>query len=124
MRFGRTILSSALVLLLAACSTFGGGEPDISGDYEIQTNVDGQPISALISLTKRDDGTYTGSIETGMTGTLRVTSVVQEGDAWALRANGPDGTVYMTVYFEGDAVEGDWSMGGMGGDFTGTRVNR
>jgi hypothetical protein len=119
------LASSCLVLILSACSSFGGGEPDISGEYEIQTSVDGAPFSALITLNKGDDGAYTGSIETGMTGTLRVTSALQEGDGWALRANGADGTVYMTMYLlDGDAVEGNWSMGGMGGDFTGVRLQR
>ena len=86
--------------------------------------ADGSPVSALISLVKGADGRYQGSLGTGMLPTMRFTSVVQEGDGWALRAAGPDGTFYMTMFVDGDEVEGDWSMAGMGGDFTGVKVKR
>jgi hypothetical protein len=119
----KSLLSATIALMLAACASSGPPpEPDLTGSYEIQTRVEGQPISALVILQKLEDGSYRGSIETGMTSPLSVSSVTREGDGWLIRSSGPEGTVYIRMFVAGEDVTGSWDRGGMGGDFTGSRV--
>ena len=117
----RSLLPLFLAFLLAACASGPPPEPDISGTYQIRTNVQGSSVTAGIVLEKGDAG-YEGEIETAGFGAFPVTAVTRQGDVWIIESDNMDGLLVIEMYLEGDAVRGTWSMAGDGGSFTGRRL--
>lgn len=117
----RSLLPLSLAVVLAACASGPPPEPDISGSYQIRTNVQGSSVNASILLEKGEAG-YEGEIETNGFGTFPVTAVTREGDAWIIESDNMDGILVIEMYLEGDSIRGTWSMAGDGGSFTGRRL--
>ena len=117
----RSLFPLALALALTACASGPPPEPDISGEYEIRTSVQGSSVTASMFLQKGEAG-YDGEITTDGVGSFPVSSVTQEGDVWVIRSDTMDGILVIEMYIEGEAIRGSWSMAGDGGNFTGQRL--
>jgi hypothetical protein len=117
----RNLFPFGLAVLFAACASGPPREPDISGEYEIRTNVQGSSVTASIVLDKGETG-YEGDISTSGFGSFPVSSVTREGDVWLIQSDTMGGLLVIEMYVEGESIRGTWSMAGDGGSFTGRRL--
>jgi len=126
----QAIAGRAVILLFAsaaasaACASAPAGPPPFNpaGTYSYQASVEGFAITGTMTI-EGTEGSYAGSLTNEMIPPVSITSVVVTGQAVTVLAAGPDGELRIEFVVTGDAVEGSWAMAGMGGSFTGTKIN-
>lgn len=93
-----------------------------SGKWTVVLTAQGQAMEVVMDLVKLADGTWTGSLSTAAFPTMALTSAKLTGKQLVASFPVPTGdTGSMTLNFDGDIVEGEWSMPGDGSKVTGKR---
>lgn len=97
---------------------------DPVGKYAVQAVVQGQASDFDLIIEKKNDGSYTGSLNNVNFGSSTITSLKVEGRTIKMVLATPQGTEAVaecTVAPDG-TVDGQWSMSGDGGKLTGKKV--
>ncbi len=93
-----------------------------AGKWTVGLVAQGQSMEVTLELVKLADGTWTGSIGTAQFGTIPLSKVTVEGKKMVASFPVPTGDMgSMTLNFDGDAAEGEWSMPGDGSKVSGKR---
>ena len=131
----RSVALLAVGLALTGCSqsTSGGAatppppapEPEIPaldavGVYDFSTSVEGQTMTGSITITG-SPGAYSGTISSGMLGTVPLRNIEVDGMDLSFLADIPEATVAFLLTFEDDSFEGEWDAEGMVGFISGTK---
>ncbi|MGH7463081.1 MAG: hypothetical protein ACREMA_18900 [Longimicrobiales bacterium] len=91
------------------------------GDFEYTTTVDGQPISGVISIVRKDNA-LTGKILSEAMPEIPITNVTVEARKVTIKATIPDGELTIVLNFEDDnKFAGNWSLADQGGAISGKR---
>ena len=91
------------------------------GAFEFATATpDGTPAKGTITIIGQP-GAYAGSIDAGEHGTFPIRSVTVTGQALAIAATHPQGSLEIRVTFVGDAFNGSWQLGTDTGEIVGKR---
>jgi hypothetical protein len=114
---------------LAACSSAVQPAParpapfDPVGLYDFQSEVQGMAVPGTISFTRGTQGQLIATISTDLTGALVVPNVTLEGRRAEMRAEIPDGSMYMVIEFgEQNRITGGWELStGLSGSVVGQR---
>ena len=141
MRF-RTMLVAGLALMAGACKTTTSTSTRISGTprlepapvaapapvyspagkWTVVLSAQGQSMEVVMDLVKLADGTWTGTLSTQQFPTMPLSTATLTGKKLVATFPVPTGdTGTMTLNFDGDGVEGEWSMPGDGSKVTGKR---
>jgi hypothetical protein len=93
-----------------------------AGKWTIGIIAGGQNMEVSLELVKLADGTWTGSIGTAQFGTIPLSKVEVTGKKMIATFPVPTGDMgSMTLNFDGDNAEGEWSMPGDGSKVAGKR---
>jgi hypothetical protein len=93
-----------------------------AGKWTVVLTAQGQAIEVVMDLVKLADGTWTGTLSTQAFPTMALTTAKLTGKQLVATFPVPTGdTGTMTLNFDGDLVEGEWSMPGDGSKVTGKR---
>ena len=124
----RATIANAAPALLAlaaasACATTPAGPPpfDPVGSYDYTAYFEGQPLSGTMTIEEGEEG-YEGTILSAAFPPIPIMSVTVEGQAGTIEAVGPGGPLLVDFTATDDAIQGTWSMGVQGGEFTATRT--
>jgi len=139
----RTAALASLALLASACKTVATTSTEISGTPRLEPvpvaaptpppydpagkwmvgiTAQGQAMEVTVELVKLPDGTWTGSIGTAQFGTIPLSKVTIEGKKMVATFPVPTGDMgTMTLNFDGENAEGEWSMPGDGSKVSGKR---
>ena len=117
------VVAIVAVATATACATAPAGPPpfDPVGSYEYTAYLEGQPLPGTMTITEGEAG-YEGTILSDAFPPIPVTSVVVEGQAVTIEAAGPGGLVVLTFTVTEGSIQGTWTMGEQGGDFTATKT--
>lgn len=126
----QAIAGRALILLLAgagasaACASAPSGPPPFNpaGTYSYEASVEGFAVTGTMTI-EGTEGSYAGSITNEMMPPVSITSVAVMEQTVTVLAAGPEGGLTIEFVVTGDAIEGSWAMAGLGGSFTGTKIN-
>lgn len=95
-----------------------------AGKWTVGLTAQGQMMEVTIELVKLPDGSWSGSIGTAQFGTIPLSKVTLEGKRMVATFPVPTGDMgSMTLNFDGDIAEGEWSMPGDGSKVNGRRAN-
>ena len=95
---------------------------DPSGKWTVVLTAQGQAMEVVMDLVKLADGTWTGTLSTQAFPTMALASAKLTGKQLVATFPVPTGdTGSMTLNFDGDMVEGEWSMPGDGSKVSGKR---
>jgi hypothetical protein len=142
MRTGtRTFTLLAVALLASACarqtstSTRVDGTPVVipvpapagayepAGKWSIALVAQGQAMELTMNLVKNPDGSYGGTFTSDMFPPMPISTAKLEGNKMVLTLAVPTGDMAtMNMTFNGDLVEGDWTMPGDGSKLSGKRI--
>ena len=118
------VLSLFLALAgMAGSATAQAAKPlDPVGNFEYTTTVDGQPMSGVISIMKKENA-LTGKIVSEVMPEIAISAVKVEARKVTLTAQIPDGPELVIVLtFEDDnKFAGNWSTGDQSGAISGKR---
>ncbi len=146
----RTLIVAGLALLAGACKTTTATSTRISGTprlepapvvvpvavpittpaavyspagkWTVALTAQGQTLEVVMELVKLADGTWAGTISTQQFPTMPLTTATLTGKTLVVTFPVPTGdTGTMTLHFDGDVAEGEWSMPGEGSKVTGKR---
>jgi hypothetical protein len=140
----RTSLIAALALLAGACKTTTAtstaitGTPrlepvpaaaapapaayDPSGKWTVGLVAQGQSMEFVLDLVKLPDGTWTGTMVNQAFPPIPISKATLTGKQLVATFPVPTGDMgSMTLNFDGDIVEGEWSMPGDGSKLSGKR---
>jgi hypothetical protein len=93
-----------------------------AGRWRVGIIAQGQSMEVTLELVKLADGTWTGSIGTEQFGTIPLSKVEITGKKMVAAFPVPTGDMgSMTLNFDGDNAEGEWSMPGDGSKVAGKR---
>lgn len=95
-----------------------------AGKWTVGIIAQGQAMEVTVDLVKLADGSWTGSIGTAQFGTIPMSKVeiVNNGKRMVANFPVPTGDVgTMTLNFDGNNAEGEWSMPGDGSKVSGKR---
>lgn len=93
-----------------------------AGKWSIVLTAQGQSMEVLMELVKLADGTWTGTLATQQFPTMPLSTATLTGKKLVATFPVPTGdTGTMTLNFDGDVTEGEWSMPGDGSKVTGKR---
>lgn len=96
---------------------------DPAGKWSIALVAQGQTMELTMNLTKNPDGTYGGNFTSDMFPPMPITTASLTGHKMVLTLPVPTGDMAtMNMTFNGDVVEGDWSMPGDGSKLSGKRI--
>ena len=91
------------------------------GDFEYTTTVDGQPMSGVISITRKEN-VLGGKILSEVMPEIPITGVTVEARKVTIKATIPDGELTIVLNFEDDnKFAGNWALGDQGGAIAGKR---
>ena len=123
-RFALQFMGLMLLGSLAACASAPQGPPpfDPVGTYMYEASADGMVVSGEVMITGTE-GAYGGQITSDMLPPIPISDVTVAGTTVTIAAATPEGDLMVEMLFDGTAFTGSWTMAGMGGDFTGRRVN-
>jgi hypothetical protein len=94
-----------------------------AGRWRVGIIAQGQSMEVTLELVKLADGTWTGSIGTEQFGTIPLSKVDITDKKMVASFPVPTGDVgSMTLNFDGDNAEGEWSMPGDGSKVAGKRI--
>lgn len=122
----RSIAPLAAAVMLAACASSGQQAPagpaplDPVGTYDFTTNVEGTPVTGVVTITRNSTG-YGGSVATDVTETIPITAVTVEGQKVMVTAATPDGPLTFALTMNGADFTGSWTLGPMAGTMTGKK---
>jgi hypothetical protein len=117
------LLAAALMLAGQSAAQAQSKPFDAVGDFEYTTTVNGQTVTGVISITKKDDA-LTGKILSDMMPEIPITGVTVENNKITIAAVVPDaeGPLTIVLTFEDDnKFSGTWSLAGDGGAMAGKR---
>jgi hypothetical protein len=122
---GGLFLLAALAGLAAPAAAQQKGKPvNPVGDFEYTTTANGQTVSGLITITKKDD-VLSGKISSDMMPEFPISAVKVEDRKVTMTATLPDnqGEITIVLTFEDDdKFAGNWSSAdGQGGTISGKR---
>ncbi len=139
----RTLFVAGLALFAGACKTVSttstaiSGSPRLepvpaaapapapfnpSGKWTVVLTAQGQAMEVMMDLVKLADGTWTGTLSAAAFPTMALTTAKLTGKQFVATFPVPTGdTGSMTLNFDGDIVEGEWSMPGDGSKVSGKR---
>jgi hypothetical protein len=93
-----------------------------AGKWRVGIIAQGQSMEVSLELVKLADGTWTGSIGTEQFGTIPLSKVEITDKKMVASFPVPTGDMgSMTLTFDGDNAEGEWSMPGDGSKVAGKR---
>ncbi len=93
-----------------------------AGRWRVGIIAQGQSMEVTLELVKLADGTWTGSIGTEQFGTIPLSKVEITDKKMLASFPVPTGDMgSMTLVFDGDNAEGEWSMPGDGSKVAGKR---
>jgi hypothetical protein len=93
-----------------------------AGRWRVGIIAQGQSMEVTLELVKLADGTWTGSIGTEQFGVIPLSKVEITGKKMVAAFPVPTGDMgSMTLNFDGDNAEGEWSMPGDGSKVAGKR---
>ncbi len=93
-----------------------------AGKWAVSLVAQGRTLDVTLELVKLPDGTWTGSIGTAEFGTIPLQKVTMDGKKAVMAFPVPTGDMgSMTLNFDGDKAEGEWSMPGDGSKVSGKR---
>lgn len=93
-----------------------------AGKWMVGIVAQGQAMEVTVELVKLADGTWAGSIGTAQFGTIPMSKVEVTGKKMVATFPVPTGDMgTMTLNFDGDIAEGEWSMPGDGSKVSGKR---
>ena len=93
-----------------------------AGKWMVTIVAQGQAMEVTVELVKLADGTWAGSIGTAQFGTIPMSKVEVTGQKMVASFPVPTGDMgSMTLNFDGDKAEGEWSMPGDGSKVSGKR---
>lgn len=93
-----------------------------AGTWVVGLVAQGQSMEVTLELVKLTDGTWTGTIGTAQFGTIPLSKVTIDGKKMTATFPVPTGDMgSMTLNFDGDVAEGEWSMPGDGSKVSGKR---
>ncbi len=93
-----------------------------AGKWSVGIVAQGQSMEVTLELVKLADGTWSGAIGTAQFGTIPLSKVEITGKKMVATFPVPTGDVgTMTLNFDGDLAEGEWSMPGDGSKVSGKR---
>ena len=144
MSFRSALALASLALLATACkttmstSTSLSGTPvlqpvpapvvvapapfDPSGKWTLGLTAQGQSMEVVMELAKLPDGTWTGTMTSQVFPPIPLAKVTLTGKQLIATFAVPTGdTGSMTLNFDGDIVEGEWSMPGDGSKVSGKK---
>jgi hypothetical protein len=95
---------------------------DPVGTYTVYLTAQGQAMTTTTRIEKKEDGTYTGTVNGDGIPPLPVNSVTVTGNKVKLSISAPDGsTAIIEMWVKGDDITGQWSMAGDGSNLTGKK---
>ena len=108
MKYFKMIRLGALAVLALALATAGAASAqDPSGDWDIEVNMGGSPMAASLTVTKNDDGTYAGVLNSPM-GELSLSKVnYTEGESLSFNETVGEGDTAMEFKFDGTFTNAD-----------------
>ncbi len=93
-----------------------------AGKWTVGIVAQGQSMEVTVELVKLADGTWAGSIGTAQFGTIPMSKVEVTGKKMVASFPVPTGDMgTMTLNFDGNTAEGEWSMPGDGSKVSGKR---
>ncbi len=93
-----------------------------AGKWSIGLVAQGQNMEVTLELVKLADGSWSGMIGTAQFGTIPLSKVTVDGKKMVATFPVPTGDMgTMTLNFDGDLAEGEWSMPGDGSKVSGKR---
>jgi len=93
-----------------------------AGKWSVGIVAQGQSMEVTLELVKLADGTWSGAIGTAQFGTIPLSKVEITGKKMVATFPVPTGDMgTMTLNFDGDIAEGEWSMPGDGSKVSGKR---
>jgi hypothetical protein len=92
---------------------------DPVGVYDFSTEVDGQPVSGVLSISG-SPGAYTATMSSDI-GNIGVRNIAVEGMRLSFIGDHPDATVFIELVFSGDSFSGEWDAGDTFGYLSGSR---
>ncbi len=135
-RFTATL--TCLALLATACrsasttSTVVTGTPVLqivpapyspAGKWSLGLVAQGQSLEVVMELATLPDGSWSGTLSSAAFPPIQSTTATLNGKQLLLSFPVPTGdTGSMTLTFDGDLVEGEWSMPGDGSKVSGTKM--
>lgn len=95
------------ILVLALTGTGAAFAQDPTGDWDIEVNMGGSPMAATLTVTKNDDGTYAGTLDSPM-GVLSLSTVTYvAGESLSFNETVGEGDTAMEFKFEGKFSDAD-----------------
>ena len=138
MTFRFTATLACLALLATACrsasttSTAVTGTPVLqivpapfnpAGKWSLGLVAQGQSLEVVMELAKLPDGSWVGALSSAAFPPIQSTKATLNGKQLLLSFPVPTGdTGSMTLTFDGDLVEGEWSMPGDGSKVSGKKM--
>lgn len=93
-----------------------------AGKWTVGLVAQGQNMEVTLELVKLADGTWSGMIGTAQFGTIPLSKVTVTGKQMVASFPVPTGDMgTMTLNFDGEIAEGEWSMPGDGSKVSGKR---
>lgn len=105
----------------AAAGTVAEYEP--AGKWSVTLIAQGQAMDLTMNLMKNPDGSYGGTFLSDMLPPMAITTATRTGNKMVITLPVPTGDMAtMNMTFNGDLLEGDWSMPGDGSKLSGKRM--
>lgn len=98
-------------------------EYEPAGKWSVALIAQGQALDLTMNLVRNPDGTYGGTFLSDAFPPMAITTAKRDGNKMVITIPVPTGDMAtMNMTFNGDLLEGDWSMPGDGSKLSGKRM--
>lgn len=114
---------AAVAVPAAAPAPASSASYDPAGKWSLGLNAMGQQLEVALDLYKLSDGKWAGTVSSAMFPPFPISEATLTGKRMVISFVAPTGDpAKITLDFDGDAAQGEWSMAGDGSKVAGRRT--